>query len=562
MTRALGIDIGKSHIKIAEIDVTARSREVLGLYEIKREENLDPGLQLKEFLSTSGVSADRYVFGLCSAPAYVKQVSFPFGDRKKVSAAIHAEIEDSVPFPIDNYIIDYQLISKTGRFHNFSVGLCPKTWVENLNKIAETANIMPWAFYLDAEALGQHALYQQLPAANEDDLFAIIDLDFENTKVSIVRGTQPDPQDRKARAPQNPGQVMEFRSINKGSSELVHWIKNEKNITHEEAVQWLVHRAEIKTDSSTKTDSEENSLSDTLSDEVKIALRPIVVELYQTFQAFRGRTSLSPSTIYLTGSMSDIKGLRDFIGEELRVSVFSWPIFLGFQTEKTPITEGKERSFAVALSLAFRIALKKPNGWLNFRRSPQATRKILSSALSQLKSPEIKPAFMLTLSIYFGFFIYSITASHFIKVQREEAKIELQNQLRPLSVDAARIVTRAESNYLKLTKESFEKEKQKRLLVENPNKKDSIEKPRGEIIADFSMATPKNASLHKIQIKKTVEAIEVAGLFNKAAADETPFDVLKTQYESTLRQKGYEEFNFSISGEQIDFSAKWKGKKQ
>ena len=562
MTRALGIDIGASHIKIAEVEVASRNRELVGLYEIPRQEGIDPGTQLKDFLTTSGIKADRYIMGLGPAPVYVRRVSFPFGDQKRIKAAIQGEVEDSVPFSIENYVIDYRATSKAGRINNFVVGLCPSNWIDRMNAIAEIAGIMPFSFNLDAEAIGQMALHQQLPAAFEGALYAVVDLGFESTKVSLVRGYQPDPQDRKSKPPATPGEVVDFRTINKGSSELINWIKNERKVSFDEAVQWLVHRAVIKSES--KALDEKAGISDGLSDEMKIALRPIVVELYQSFQAYRGRGGDMPSAIYITGALSDIKGLKEFFGEELRTPIYPWPIFLGFNGDKVPLTPEKERVFGAALSLAYRqVVANKPRGWLNFRRSPQAARKILSNLLANLSSPIYLPVFRGLGIFVAAFFVYFVATRIFLGTQLQDAKGELAAEVQSMNPDAGRLVSKASvGDATERASKAFESEKRKRAQTEKPKGRDPVEKARGEILVDVASSLPARAQIQSIKIEHAGQEIRITSKITSAEAlNPQSLTQIRASVEAALTQRGYSKPSIAAGdGNNIELATAWKGK--
>src|SRR5438105_4856441 len=112
MTRALGIDIGNFAIKIAEIEYSPKSRDLVGLYDLPRQPGDNPGDVLREFLQKSGIKAERIAVGIGEAPVFIKRMELPFADSKRYLPAIHSELEDTLPFEMTDYVVDVQKAGK------------------------------------------------------------------------------------------------------------------------------------------------------------------------------------------------------------------------------------------------------------------------------------------------------------------------------------------------------------------------------------------------------------------------------------------------------------------
>jgi Tfp pilus assembly PilM family ATPase len=493
MTRALGIDIGNFAIKVAEIEYSSKSRDLVGLYDIPRTEGDNPGQILKDFLANSGIKAERIALGLGGAPIFIKRMELPFSDSKRYLPAIESEIEDSLPFEMGDYVLDVQKTGKLGKLSKFLIGICPKNWVQKSNEICDAAGLIPNAYLVDSQVLGHMALHQGLPVAHEETAYCVIDLGAQTTKLSILRGYAKDPHDKKMKAPTQAGELCEFRTIHHGSSELIEWIKDRKNINLEEAKQWLIHRAEIQ------PESQGAGLAADLSDEIKVALRPIIVEIYQAIQSFRGRFNLQPAAVYMTGGMSDIRGLKDFLADELRVPCHPWPIFMGYNTENIPVSPEKERTFGVAMALAHRFVLSKTSEWLNFRRSSSANRKILSGSFEQMIRPEYS-SFWIALFVLFSFVMsYSGIMGRTLKAENTDLIKDAASEYRRLDTNAGKAADKKAKDVDELTeafqtakaaKEKELKGKQQKLLAQN----------KSQMFLDLALALPPTVKLKSFTI--------------------------------------------------------------
>ena len=562
MTRALGIDIGSFSIKIAEIEISSRSRELVGLYEIPRTEGDDAGLLLKDFIAKSEIKAERVAFGMGKAPVFVKKMELPFSDRKRLEPSVKAELEDSLPFEIADHVLDIKALGKRGRIFRYLVGICPKTSIEFFNKASDESGLVANGFHIDAEALGQLAVHQSLPAARDNVAYAVCDIGHDSTKVAILRGFLADPQDRKSKGSTEPGEIAELRTIGHGSNDLVNWIVDRKKLGLEEARQWLLHRAAIKTESS---DSTQGALSDEMSDEIKVALRPIVVELYQTIQSFKGKSGgQSLEALYLTGGMSDISGLREFLSEELRLPVHRWPIFLGFSTERMPLSPEKERCFAVATSLAFRFAIRKPVGWLNFRRSVQANKKILTTTLQQFLVPELRPILIgIAASMTFAF-VYSATSSYFIDLESKQLAKEVAGEFRRL--DGQKYAGKSTDKFSqdsKRSRELFEGERKTRNSVKrSETANNSGNKARSEIMLDVSQIVPETSMLKELTVDSSRPHLFEATLVSDFSIGTKELDALKASLTTALQSRGYASIKLDRdmkSDKIVKVSGSWKG---
>ncbi len=549
MTRAIGIDIGSRSIKIAEVEIERNVRNVVGLTQIPFSDASQISGHLKDFFSSAqSPGGERVAVGLGSSPILIRHFQYPFGDRHKVTAAIQADFEDSLPFDLTEHVLDFKLIGRKGRIHEFVAGLCPLSDVMRMQSYFEGARSSPHSLLVDCEAMGQLALDQCLPASRNPLPYALCDLGFSSTKLSIVQGARPQTFDKKAKADAFGAEILEMRVLGRGSRDVMEWLADMRKISLSEAEQWLAHRAEIKSEG-----SNEPSLSDELSDEIKNALKPVVVEIYQTLQAFRSHQGRNISTLYITGGMTKIKGLRDFLSQELRMPVNAWPLLVGFHTQNIPVSPEQEREFAVALALAHRYASPKPQGWLNFKRNSAGNRKVLSQFVTELRDPILRPA-LLGLSVAaLCTYIYFFSTSFFLNQQGARLETELVSEFRRLNRDLSKTAERFVKDPVR-AREFFEKEKAK---LAKANSRSTRERARSDILIDLSLSLPTELVVKELSIEEAAQALLVT---SRVELKSPPKAKWQEELNTLLKNKGYSDLTWTkISQGRFQMKAKWKG---
>jgi|GEM_PF-1003473 len=556
MTRVLGIDFGHHSIKIAELELSSKAPQIIGLYEVRPREGQDKAGALREFFGQNKIRSERIGINLNNTSTLVKRVDLPFKDRKKVQLAVEGEWMDALPFELDGFTIETRHMGRHGRTHSFMSALCPSQTLSEINDLCESAWIKPNAVFLDAESLGLLALHQRLPKSQGAESYIVVDFGYEITKLAILRGSDPLTNKRPA---SDSGfiepEILELRHIDKGSREWIQWIADRRRVPTEEALQWLIHRAEIQSTEESTEENEKASIREDLSDDIKSALRPVVVEIYQTLQSCKVRTGYSPEILFITGSMCEIQGLKEFLEHELRVEVQAWPLFLGFNAMEAMLSPQNQRSFATALSIAHAFYSNK-SGYLNFRRNTHVRKRLLTETLNQLLGPNLKPSFAL-LGVSLAFvWIYSIAGSFFLTQQSQALQTDLTGEFRRLDNTMG---DRA-PNFVgdpERAREIFDKLKQTKLASAEPEI-DQGPQPQVVILEDFSLAAPAGVKVSMLETQKANKRLLIeANATHDKAGDKDALSQNMNQYVTNLQRAGYSDVQISKTGSSFKLKAKW-----
>jgi len=546
MTRSLGIDIGSYSIKIAEVDYTGKESIVLGLFEIAITPEDNPADKLKTFFNSGTVRPDRVSVGLGNTPVLVKKVYYPFGDRRKVEQALMGEFEDSIPFDLDDYLLEFQRLGKVQKSHVFLAGLCHKSNVAQINSYFENSETIPSAFCLDNEMLARLAIKQNRSEDQEAETFCICDVGFQSTKLAIVKEIPKSVKTIKDLA-QN---IIEVRTLGKGALEIYDWMDSQRNMSMADCEQWLTHRAKIK-----NTDDEgEKQISDETSDDVKTALKPVLVEIYQTLQALKSKQGVTPSYLLLTGGLTQLPGFAEFFSREMRIETRVWDPLEGFEVNPSLITKNKRNRFSMALALAERFRPSKLPQSFNFRRSSLADRRLLSGSFDALMETSNKPlmvGFVVTFAI---FMVYQFASGFFVNQEKDGIRSELIANFRTLDpVLGKRAVELIDD--LDRAEEMFEAEKQRQLKNLDPSRP-----ARSDLLLLLSQSLPPSVVTQRLQIQdgpksSTAMSVEISMPTDWAQDRKNAFQETLMK---NLEVKGFSDFIRKTSGNTLKLEAKWQ----
>lgn len=345
MTRILGIDLGTTAIKVAEVTVEGREKYITGLYEF-------PGgdfASLRNFLQSMPTPADRVAVGIGAIPLVFKKFYLDFADKSRLFATASAEFEDTLPLPIERQLIDIKPFKKTGRLWTSLAASTPLENVQELqNLIVDQIGIKPHSLLLDHEALAQLALSQLLPEASHAQPYILLDIGESVSKLALISGSYL----------LEHYDILELRSLGRGANSVIDLLAQQMQCKPEQAESWLIHKAQIENES-TQT-----------SDQIKNALRPLLVEIFQNIQSFRSRygsEGMRFDAMYITGGISKLPGFCEFLSQELHIRVEVWDALQGYENRTGDWQPDNANKYALALALANRYTQKKPHGWLNFR---------------------------------------------------------------------------------------------------------------------------------------------------------------------------------------------------
>lgn len=305
MQKIIGLDIGSYSVKVVEIINTFKSYEIANFYEnvIPQIDELSPDIVIpacmEQLFTANNIEADRIVTAMPGQYISSRVLPFNFSDPRKIEAAIIPEIEDIVPYYLNDMIMDYQIL---GTMNDQTVALAVMTrknflatFLENLQRI----NIDPK--FIDVDSLSFYNLTPYL-AMEPGRCYAIVDVGHEKTSVCIVQDDM----------------LKMFRSINLGGKYITEFLARDLEINFNEA-QRLKHKVSQVLSAGQETSLTGDDLL--VAERMTLASDAIVKELGRTFYAFKTWEKTPLSGIFLSGGTSCIKNFDNYLADNLSVEV-------------------------------------------------------------------------------------------------------------------------------------------------------------------------------------------------------------------------------------------------
>ncbi len=106
--RLIGIDLDRKSLRLAVLSREHGIISVVSVTERNHEEAAEPVVLLQELLDGELHLGDRLAACLPSGSAFVRRLTFPFNDRKKISAALPFELATQLPVALEGYQVAMQ----------------------------------------------------------------------------------------------------------------------------------------------------------------------------------------------------------------------------------------------------------------------------------------------------------------------------------------------------------------------------------------------------------------------------------------------------------------------
>jgi general secretion pathway protein L len=142
--RILGLDLGSHAVKAVEFRQTLRGVEVAQLHSLALDDP-SPALasELRDFIQMHDLPTEHVVVSLAGDRVSTRRLSFPFRDRRKIAPAVPFEVEAQVPFDLDDFFVDWEIIAQQPNRTDVTATLAPRSEVALLLETIRDAGINP-----------------------------------------------------------------------------------------------------------------------------------------------------------------------------------------------------------------------------------------------------------------------------------------------------------------------------------------------------------------------------------------------------------------------------------
>ncbi len=321
------IDIGYSSVKLIKAKRGFHNFEIisvnieeynLDLFEKDSTEAVNSALQ--RLLDKEDLNDFRIVTSIPSDTIIFRNITFPFSDISKIAEAIPFEAEESIPYPLDSLVIDFQSIhddSSTGS--TVILSALNKQYLEDTFINLKECGICP--VFAGLESNAHLRCYEYFNSVNNENIL-VIDLGHKKTVVNIIANSS----------------LLFTRSVNTGISNIVKFISDILNVSKNEARAILKDLdldlgsfdSNIKTENYKKFNISKPRLKK-IHDYSCELITGIVEDISLTIKAGSSFDEFTDfGRIIITGGGSNIRGISKIISDEIGIPVVFMPFFQGY----------------------------------------------------------------------------------------------------------------------------------------------------------------------------------------------------------------------------------------
>ena len=353
MQKVIGLDIGSYSIKAIEIINTFKSYEVVNFYETVIP--VLPGIPLdaivpvcmEQLFHENNIEADRIVTAMPGQFISSRILPFNFSDPRKIEASMLVQLEDYVPFNMEDMVVDHQILgSMRGQTMVLAV-MTRKAFLRNFLDLLARIQIDPKL--VDIDSLAFYNLSSHLNLQSETS-YAMVDVGHEKTSVCIVRD----------------GLLRMFRSINLGGRYLTDFLARDLECEYHEA-QRIKHRVSRVFHTKDSGDDLEGNDREA-AERMTLACSAIIKELGRTLYSFKSWDQEPLGKIYLSGGTANIKNFDLLLQEQLETPV-EYLRLEQTDLKITPEVVDRMESMPQSLAIGLRaVSTVKKHSQVNLRR--------------------------------------------------------------------------------------------------------------------------------------------------------------------------------------------------
>jgi general secretion pathway protein L len=164
LKNVLGLDLGSYGVKAVEVHQTLRGFEVVALRSLPRRDEATDLLELvQRFVALHHLSTDHVVTALRGDRISSRRLAFPFSERKKINAAVPFEVEEELPFDIEDCLIDWESVRSDRSSTDVVASIAPRAEVSAIVETLRAAGCPPRTLEAEGLVLGNLTAMFELP---------------------------------------------------------------------------------------------------------------------------------------------------------------------------------------------------------------------------------------------------------------------------------------------------------------------------------------------------------------------------------------------------------------
>ncbi|MCB0421128.1 MAG: pilus assembly protein PilM [Bdellovibrionales bacterium] len=365
--KSVGIDIGNYSIKVAEIESTSKGFSIQRFQEFPL--NLDPAKDieidiiehLREIASQYDSATTHFVVGMNQNTTSSRYLNFPFKDRYKILKTLPFELEEDIPFQIEDALFDAKIVRYVGETSDVLAVTSTKENVSEILSQMADGQIDPYAVAPKGIALAN--LFEawndsplqieapleetETPEPVYEPAEVFLDIGHHGSTVVIMRGRA----------------LVQVRTITWGGSNLAKAISTKYQMHFVDAIKELNKNAFILNNNEGATQDQVvfSNLLKTEFDELGRKLRLVLLEA-------KTQHKLEFTGIRLLGGVSQVQNVGLYLTQLTEIPTNRLHQLAHFPELDLNQNSQNEVSLLTALGLAIDGLRKRKNPGVNLRK--------------------------------------------------------------------------------------------------------------------------------------------------------------------------------------------------
>ena len=315
-TKLAAIDFSPHHARIVIIESTLRRAELTATASVARHPDEERAEFWERVRAALPADVDSVVVDTDPSTTSSRVLNFPFGDARKVEAALEFELEGLVPYDIEDLATSWTVVDRTNDKCRVLTTITPRqrlqSWIDDLSD----AGMEPRAIVPSAVGLGELLPRETL------DTIAVASLGGSQSHVAVFK------------------KGLRFvRTLQAGGFQVDRTLAKRFNVELPEAKQAKEHEAQVLPDDPEITDKATKDQLQ-ISAAVVDGLSPLLTALITTFKSLPADDT--PNRLILTGGLSRLPGIAEYLESQLGISVELLDLKGGLFPVECNVTVGPE----------------------------------------------------------------------------------------------------------------------------------------------------------------------------------------------------------------------------
>ncbi len=370
--RILGIEFGSWSVKAVEMESRFRRLDILDFHEVRLPlKVLEPTQAYqdatKQILARLPSHPEKIVTSLPTTLTALRFLPVPVKQRKKVERMYRFELEDNIPFKLEDSIVEHHVM-KSGTGSLVFAAVAPKKHIATHLEWLKGVGLDP--DWLTFDGMGVCNLFLSMRSSGKQEKLPqsptlLIDFGHQKTNLALFD------EDR----------LEYFRTIGWGGFSVLQSLSLNLDVSLEEAQNYLIN--DLKIDALAEQGDSQETLD--IASAAKQAFANFVAEVNHTLLAYRSIYKKQIASALITGGLSNIWGLDNYIENALDAPTTRFN-FLDVFSLKNEANRADTARFGEPLGRAL-VFTRKTSLAFNFRQQEMGKETSLTEVSAFLKNP-------------------------------------------------------------------------------------------------------------------------------------------------------------------------------